>query len=70
MKALGLPAGYAMHDARHSYAVRWMKDGANPQDIANNLGHRDASQVIKCYGKYRHSLADLRQAREARRGAR
>ncbi len=68
VKALGLPSAYTMHDSRHSYAVRWMKAGANPQDIANNLGHRDASQVIKCYGKYRHSLDDLRRAREARKG--
>lgn len=52
---------YRMHDARHSYAVRHMKEGDDPFLIANNLGHRDASMVLKVYGKYRPSPADFRR---------
>jgi hypothetical protein len=40
-----------------------MKAGANPQDIANNLGHCNASQVVTRYGKYRVTLADLAETR-------
>jgi integrase len=63
VKALSLDARYTMHDARHSFAVRWMRDGANPQDIANNLGHKDATLVLRIYGKYRLTASDLRRAR-------
>jgi integrase len=63
VKALKLPAGYTMHDARHSFAVRCMKAGLDPQLIANNLGHRDATMVLRIYGKYRVSAADFRRAR-------
>jgi site-specific recombinase XerD len=52
-----------MHNARHSFAVRWMKAGANPQDIANNLGHCGASQVVTRCGKYRVTLSDLAETR-------
>jgi len=59
LRALGLPETYTLHDARHSFAVRWMKRGVPPQLIANNLGHKDASQVLKIYGKYRPTLLDM-----------
>lgn len=62
LAALNLPAGYTLHDARHSFAVRWMKRGVPPQLIANNLGHKDASQVLKIYGKYRPTLLDMSEA--------
>jgi hypothetical protein len=39
-----------------------MNAGANPQDIANNLGHRNASQVVTRYGKHRVTLADLAES--------
>jgi len=61
LKALGLNPAYTMHDARHSFAVRWMKAGHDPQLIANNLGHRDASMVLRIYGKYRPKAADYRR---------
>lgn len=67
LKALKLNETYRLHDARHSYAVRMMKAGADPQIIANNLGHVDATMVLRVYGKYRPSLQDL--AREQLRGA-
>lgn len=63
VKAVKLPADYTMHDARHSFAVRCMKAGVNPQVIANNLGHRDATMVLRNYGKHRVTAADFRLAR-------
>lgn len=62
LRALELPESYTLHDARHSFAVHWMKRGVPPQLIANNLGHKDASQVLKIYGKYRPTLLDMSEA--------
>ncbi len=63
LKALGLPPSYTMHDARHSFAVRGMKAGLDPQVIASNLGHRDATMVLRNYGRYRISREDISRAR-------
>jgi integrase len=63
IRQLELPSNYTMHDARHSFAVRWMKAGVDPQLIANNLGHRDATMVLRIYGKYRPTVKDLQRAR-------
>jgi integrase len=68
VRTLKLPPRYTMHDARHSFAVRCMKGGIDPQLIANNLGHRDATMVLRIYGKYRVSVADLRRARTGTAG--
>jgi integrase len=59
LKALKLDETYTLHDARHSYAVRQMKAGVDPQLIASNLGHKDAFMVLKIYGKYRPTAHDL-----------
>lgn len=59
VKALGLPEKYTMHDARHSFAVRWMRAGMDPNLIASNLGHKDATLVMKVYGKYRPRAVDF-----------
>jgi integrase len=59
LKALQLDESYTLHDARHSYAVRRMKAGDDPQMIAHNLGHKDAFMVLKVYGKYRPTAQDL-----------
>ena len=45
-----------MHDSRHSYAVRKMKEGADPQIVASNLGHKDTQMLWKVYGKYRPTI--------------
>jgi len=63
VKALGLNPAYRMHDARHSFAVRCMKAGIDPQLIAGNLGHQDATMVLRIYGKYRPSAWDFERAR-------
>ena len=64
LKAKELREDYRMHDARHSLAVRWMQKGIEPEITANNLGHRDASLVLKLYGRYRPRTEDLRRVRE------
>ncbi len=51
--ACGLPAGYNVHDARHSYAVDALSRlGYDVMTVAHQLGHRDGSQVNKNYGRY------------------
>ncbi len=62
LKALKLDESYTLHDARHSFAVRQMKAGVDPQIIAHNLGHKDALMVLKVYGKYRPTTQDLARA--------
>jgi integrase len=52
VKAIGVE-DYTLHDARHSYAVRHMQANTPIMEIATNLGHKDASLVLKVYGKYR-----------------
>ena len=59
LKTLGLREDYRLHDCRHSYAVRKMKAGIEPQLIANNLGHANATMVLKIYGKYRPTAAEI-----------
>lgn len=61
LKVLRLPRAYTMHDSRHSFAVRCMKAGIDPQLIANNSGHRDATMVLQIYGKYRVTSSDIRR---------
>jgi integrase len=51
LEAAGL-TGYTMHDARHSYAVNALRRGLSPQVVAHQLGHRDATMVLKCYGRF------------------
>ena len=63
MSALNFTNGYRIHDSRHSFAVRCMKAGMDPQVIASNLGHGDASMVLKVYGKHRVTDEDLQRAR-------
>ncbi len=62
LAALGLDQRYRLHDCRHSYAVRQMQAGVDPQLIAHNLGHQDAFMVLKVYGKYRPTPQDLARA--------
>lgn len=63
LRALQLEPGYRLHDARHSYAVRQMKAGADPQHVANNLGHKDTVMLWRVYGKYRPTAYDLARER-------
>lgn len=63
LRALELDPGYRLHDARHSYAVRLMKAGEEPQIIANNLGHKDTVMLWRVYGKYRPTAHELARER-------
>jgi integrase len=63
LRVLNLELGYRLHDARHSYAVRQMKAGEDPQIIANNLGHKDTVMLWRVYGKYRPTAHDLARER-------
>jgi len=61
IKALGFDGGYRMHDAQHSYALMRVERGDNVVEIARDLGHRDATMVLKIYGKYAPKEAKLRR---------
>ncbi len=64
LKAEELRDDYRMHDARHSVAVRWMREGIPLHVIANNLGHWDTSMVERQYGRHRVREEDLRHVNE------
>jgi integrase len=48
--AAGLPAGTTSHDLRHHYATELLSAGLSVVEVAELLGHEDASQVVKVYG--------------------
>jgi len=50
LKALGLPKDYTLHDARHSFAVRWMRAGIDPNLIAATSGTRTRCSCSRCTG--------------------
>lgn len=56
-RALGLD-DYRLHDARHHWAVRQAKAGTPAEIIAAQLGHSDATMVIKVYGRFFPSAHD------------
>jgi integrase len=45
-------AGYTLHSARHSFSVQLRQEGVPFELIASNLGHKDTSEVQKCYGRF------------------
>jgi integrase len=51
-KAAEITAGYTLHSARHSFAVQLRQEGVPFELIASNLGHKDTSEVQKCYGRF------------------
>jgi integrase len=70
LRACKLDPSYRMHDARHSFAIRWMMENINPELIAHQLGHVDATMVLRVYGKYRPTINDLQRAQEREGGGR
>lgn len=60
-----IPDRYTPHAARHTYAIRKMRSGVEPTLTANNLGHADASMVIRLYGRYRPKITDIIRAGQA-----
>ena len=53
-------SGYRFHDARRSYAIIALKLGATHEAVAYILGHKDASLVLRVYGRYAPKLDALR----------
>lgn len=49
---------YTLHDARHSFAVQLRREGVPDALIAANLGHKDETEVVATYGRYRVELDD------------
>lgn len=54
-----LPAEYTTHDHRHTWAVQAIRDRIPLPMIANNLGHRDSSMLLKVYGRFVPTGADF-----------
>ncbi len=51
LRALGLPA-LRFHDSRHHWAVENLRAGVPVELVARQLGHRDATMVLKVYGRF------------------
>jgi integrase len=56
--AVGI-TGDRLHDARHTFAVRWWDAGVPASVIGLQLGHADGRTVERVYGKHRVSLPQL-----------
>jgi integrase len=56
-KAVGI-TGHRIHDLRHTYAVNALRKGYKPTVVATQLGHKNASMVIKCYGRFIPDASD------------
>lgn len=67
LKALGL-RGYRLHDSRHHWAVRMARIGTPAELIARQLGHVDATMVLRVYGRFFPS-AEEREKWERRAAA-
>lgn len=59
LAAAGLDPRYTTHDHRHTWAVQAIRDRIPLPMIANNLGHRDSSMLLKVYGQYVPTGADF-----------
>jgi integrase len=56
-KSLGI-VNYWLRDARHSYAVRAARAGTPSELIAKQLGHVDATMVLRVYARFMSEQAD------------
>ena len=54
---------YRSHDWRHTYAVQALRDGLAAQTVAHQLGHKDATMVLKVYGRFVPNRADYEHHR-------
>jgi integrase len=50
---------YRLHDARHTFAVRWWDAGVPASVIGLQLGHADGQTVERVYGKHRVATPQL-----------
>ena len=56
-RKLGI-SGYWLRDARHSYAVRAARAGTPAELIAKQLGHVDATMVLRVYDRFMAESTD------------
>lgn len=68
LKATGIDTEYTQHDHRHTWAVQAVRDGLPMHAIAAQLGHRDATMVVRVYGRFQPSASDFKP-RNATTGA-
>lgn len=54
-------ADYRFHDARRSFAIIALNNGATHEAVSYILGHKDASLVLRVYGRYAPNLDKLRE---------
>lgn len=60
-KALATEVGRGelrLHDSRHYFAVRLVRSGTPVEVVADQLGHADATMVVKVYGRFRPTAQD------------
>lgn len=57
-KRIGIE-NYQLRDARHTYAVRMIRNGAPAGLVATQLGHVDATMVTRVYGRFHPSHNEM-----------
>jgi hypothetical protein len=50
LRAAGLPEMFRTYDLRHTHASLLIDEGANPLEVAQRMGHTDASITLRVYG--------------------
>jgi integrase len=50
LRAAGLPESFRTYDLRHTHASLLIEQGANPLEVAQRMGHTDASITLRVYG--------------------
>ena len=48
--AAGLPETFRTYDLRHTHTSLLIEQGANPLEVAQRMGHADASITLRVYG--------------------
>lgn len=77
LRAAGLPESFRTYDLRHTHASLLIEQGANPLEVAQRMGHTDASITLRVYGHLfegaQHRLTEkldaLREATQPTSGA-
>lgn len=59
---IGIPEGYTLHNCRHTFYIRGLRAGKEPQLLSNNEGHATTAEGIRRYGKYRMTVVDIIRA--------
>lgn len=65
LKAAKMDTAYTQHDHRHTWAVQAVRDGLALHAVAHQLGHRDATMVLRVYGRFQPTNADFRPKKQS-----